>query len=48
MGSHLGFYFDRMDAWFEEDQEVFVHPTDPMCASTSATASERCGLLSAR
>jgi len=23
------FYWDRMDAWFEEDDEVFVHPRDP-------------------
>ena len=29
IGGHLGFYFDRMDAWYEEDQEVFVHPSDP-------------------
>lgn len=26
---HLTFYWDRMDAWFEEDEEVFVHPRDP-------------------
>jgi uncharacterized protein (DUF427 family) len=25
----LGFEWDRMDAWFEEDEEVFVHPRDP-------------------
>ncbi len=24
-----GFYFDRLDAWFEEDDEVFGHPRDP-------------------
>lgn len=23
------FYWDKMDAWFEEDEEVFVHPRDP-------------------
>jgi uncharacterized protein (DUF427 family) len=23
------FYFDRMDAWFEEDEQVFGHPRDP-------------------
>lgn len=23
------FYWDRMDAWYEEDEEVFVHPRDP-------------------
>jgi uncharacterized protein (DUF427 family) len=26
---HGAFYFDRMDAWFEEDEEIFVHPRDP-------------------
>ncbi len=26
---HVAFYFERMDAWFEEDEEIFVHPRDP-------------------
>jgi uncharacterized protein (DUF427 family) len=26
---HLAFYWNKMDAWFEEDDEVFVHPRDP-------------------
>ncbi len=26
---HLTFQWDQMDAWFEEDEEVFVHPRDP-------------------
>ena len=26
---YLAFYWDRMDAWLEEDEEVFVHPRDP-------------------
>jgi len=25
----IAFYFGRMDRWFEEDEEVFVHPRDP-------------------
>ncbi len=25
----VAFYWDRMDAWFEEDDEVFAHPRDP-------------------
>jgi uncharacterized protein (DUF427 family) len=25
----IAFYWHRMDAWFEEDEEVFVHPRDP-------------------
>src|SRR5215510_14475546 len=27
--NYLTFYWDQMDAWFEEDVEVFVHPRDP-------------------
>ena len=26
---HIAFYWDKLDAWFEEDQEVFVHLRDP-------------------
>jgi uncharacterized protein (DUF427 family) len=26
---HVRFEWDAMDAWFEEDEEVFVHPRDP-------------------
>ena len=26
---HVAFYWSKMDAWFEEDDEVFVHPRDP-------------------
>ncbi|MFQ5693930.1 MAG: DUF427 domain-containing protein, partial [Nitrospinota bacterium] len=26
---HMAFYWDRMDAWFEEEEEVFVHARDP-------------------
>jgi uncharacterized protein (DUF427 family) len=29
LADHLTFYWDEMDAWFEEDEEVFVHPRDP-------------------
>jgi uncharacterized protein (DUF427 family) len=25
----IAFYFDRMDQWFEEDEEIAVHPRDP-------------------
>ncbi len=25
----VAFYFDAMDAWYEEDEEIFVHPKDP-------------------
>lgn len=26
---HIAFYWNAIDAWFEEDEEVFVHPRDP-------------------
>jgi uncharacterized protein (DUF427 family) len=26
---HVAFYWNKVDAWFEEDDEVFVHPRDP-------------------
>jgi len=26
---HVAFFWDKLDAWFEEDDEVFVHPRDP-------------------
>lgn len=26
---HIAFYWAKLDAWFEEDDEVFVHPRDP-------------------
>jgi uncharacterized protein (DUF427 family) len=29
MGQHVAFEWGKMDAWYEEDEEVFVHPRDP-------------------
>jgi uncharacterized protein (DUF427 family) len=29
IADHAAFYWDRVDAWFEEDDEVFVHARDP-------------------
>ena len=29
LSSYMAFEWHRMDAWFEEDEEVFVHPRDP-------------------
>jgi uncharacterized protein (DUF427 family) len=26
---HIAFHWSRLDAWYEEDDEVFVHPRDP-------------------
>jgi uncharacterized protein (DUF427 family) len=25
----VAFYWDRVDSWYEEDEEIFVHPRDP-------------------
>jgi uncharacterized protein (DUF427 family) len=29
LADYAAFYWDKADAWFEEDDEVFVHPRDP-------------------
>jgi uncharacterized protein (DUF427 family) len=29
LNDRISFYWARMDAWYEEDDEVFVHPRDP-------------------
>ena len=29
LAEYIAFYWDRMDAWFEEDEEIFVHARDP-------------------
>jgi uncharacterized protein (DUF427 family) len=29
ISDHVAFYWDRVDAWFEEDEQVFVHARDP-------------------
>lgn len=29
LASYVAFYWKAMDAWYEEDEEVFVHPRDP-------------------
>jgi len=29
IGGHIAFVWKTMDHWFEEDEEVFVHPRDP-------------------
>jgi uncharacterized protein (DUF427 family) len=26
---YVAFYWDRVDSWYEEDDEIFVHPRDP-------------------
>jgi uncharacterized protein (DUF427 family) len=29
LAGHVTFTWDAMDSWYEEDEEVFVHPRDP-------------------
>jgi uncharacterized protein (DUF427 family) len=29
IGEHLAFYWNRMDAWYEEEEQIFAHPRDP-------------------
>lgn len=29
IGEFVAFYWDRVDHWYEEDDEIFVHPRDP-------------------
>ena len=29
LADHVAFYWGKLDAWFEEDEEVYVHPRDP-------------------
>lgn len=29
LSDYVAFYWDRMDAWYEEDRQVFVHARDP-------------------
>lgn len=29
IAGHFAFYWNRVDHWYEEDEEVFVHPRDP-------------------
>ena len=29
LDGHIAFVWDKMDTWFEEDEEVFVHARDP-------------------
>lgn len=47
LGNLVAFDFDRLDAWFEEDEEIFGHPRDPYhrfdCRRTSEHVEVRVG-----
>src|SRR5260370_10403633 len=36
---HIAFYWNAVDAWYEEDEEVFVHPRDPYSMSNTVPNS---------
>jgi uncharacterized protein (DUF427 family) len=40
LAGHLGFDFGRIEHWYEEDEEIFVHPRDPH-SRVDAIASSR-------
>lgn len=40
IADHVAFYWDAVDAWFEEDEEIYVHPRDPY-KRVDAVASSR-------
>ncbi len=40
IGDYVAFYWDRVDHWYEEDEEIFVHPRDPY-KRVDAIASSR-------
>ena len=41
LAGHLTFVWDVMDSWFEEDEEVFVHPRDPYTRVDTVHTSRR-------
>ncbi len=38
---HIAFYWNAVDAWYEEDEEVFVHPRDPYSRVDTVHSSRR-------
>jgi uncharacterized protein (DUF427 family) len=41
LAGYLAFYWNRMDAWYEEDEQVFVHPRDPYHRIDTLDSSRR-------
>ena len=41
ISGHIRFDWDAMDAWFEEDEEVFVHPRSPYARVDIVPSSRR-------
>jgi len=38
---HIAFYWNAIDAWYEEDEQVFVHPRDPYTRVDTVRSSRR-------
>ncbi len=45
VSDYVAFYWDRMDAWFEEDEEVFVHAKDPYKRIDCLASSRRVSVV---
>ncbi len=41
LDAHIAFYWNAIDAWYEEDEEVFVHPRDPYTRVDTVHSSRR-------
>jgi uncharacterized protein (DUF427 family) len=39
--NYIAFYWNAIDAWYEEDEEVFVHPRDPYTRVDTVHSSRR-------
>src|SRR5205814_2126605 len=44
----VAFYWDRVDHWYEEDDEIFVHPRDPYKRVDVVDSSRRAELIVGR
>lgn len=41
MKDYVGFYWNRVDSWWEEDEEIFIHPRDPFVRIDVLPSSRR-------
>ena len=41
LAGYVAFYWDKLDAWFEEDEQVFGHPRDPYHRIDAIPSSRR-------
>jgi uncharacterized protein (DUF427 family) len=41
LDGHIAFYWNAVDAWFEEDEQVYVHPRDPYTRVDTVHSSRR-------